>query len=566
MTPEALNKIYSNDYADFFISYNGDPLVLEPYKNDEVNIINFFLAVVHLPVSEMTEDVISRRSYSALPSLFGLTSEMSLEASGVQKLRSIPNFDLRGKGVLIGIVDTGIDYTNPVFQYADKTTKIASIWDQTIISPQTFDSNTYGTIYSKEQINEAIRSEDPFSIVPSKDEIGHGTMVAGIAAGSEVPESGFYGVAPDAELVIVKLKPAKSYLKKFFRLPDNAISYQENDVILGIEYLIDYAAELNKPIVICVSVNTSKYAHDGSGTTSTYLSFLANLSGVAVIIPVGNERNNRRHYFGTIKEALGYDRVELNVGPNESGFSMEIWGNSPNIYSFDIISPSGEYISRMGARVNESIEIHFIFEPTVIYVDYESLESQSGEQLILLRFTNPAQGIWKFNVYGKGIFPMNFNIWLPMGDYITTETYFIRSDPSITLLSLACAIVPITVTAYNTENESLYINAGRGYTRIDAIKPDLAAPGVNILSPSLNHDFTQVTGSCAAAAHTAGITAMLFEWGIVNGNYPKMSTQDIKIFMIRGARRNLEITYPNRDWGYGILDIFKVFDNLRRGI
>jgi subtilisin family serine protease len=566
MTSEQMDMIYSNDYADFFVEYYGIESNLEKYKNNSVILINYFLAVVHLPVSEMTTDVMSRRGYQAIPLLFGLTSETSLEASGITRIRNIPNFDFRGKGVLIGIADSGIDYTNPVFQNADRTTRIEAIWDQTIISDQKQEGIEYGTEYSREQINAAIKSDDPFHIVPTKDEIGHGTMVGGIAAGNEVPEEGFYGVASDAELLVVKLKPAKMYLKEFFLIPEAAICYQENDFLFALQYLLTYAAKVNKPIVICLSCDTSQYAHDGRDITSSWLSLQASYAGAAIIIPVGNEGNARRHYYGVIKETPGYDVLELNVGVNENGFSMELWGASPNIFSIDILSPSGEYITRLDARFNETREITFIFETTVIYIHYQIVESQSGDQLILLRFSKPAMGIWKFKIYGRGIFPMNYNVWLPMNDFITPDTYFIHSDPYITLLSLSCGNIPITVTAYDTESDTLYSNAGRGYTRIDAVKPDIAAPGVNMTSPGPDHTFIQVTGTCAAAAHTAGVAAMLFEWGIVNGNYPYMSTQDMKIFMIRGARRKAEIQYPNRDWGYGILDVYNVFDSLRKGV
>jgi hypothetical protein len=151
-----------------------------------------------------------------------------------------------------------------------------------------------------------------------------------------------------------------------------------------------------------------------------------------------------------------------------------------------------------------------------------------------------------------------------MNDFITENTFFTRSDPYITLLTVACSLIPITVTAYNVEDDSLFLDAGRGFTRIDYIKPDFAAPGVNIIAPTLDQTFFETTGTSAAAAHTAGVAAMMFEWGIVNGKYPYMSTQDMKIFMIRGARRNINIDYPNRDWGYGILDVFNVFESLRR--
>jgi len=562
MTPEDRQKIVSNDYADFIINYSGDLSVLNKYN--ATHIINFFFALTHEPVDVMTEDIISKMGYTAVPALFGVINEASLEASGIIRIRNIPNFSFRGKGVLIGIVDTGIDYTNPIFQYADKTTKISSIWDQTISSDQLPEGIDYGTVYTKEQIDEALKNSNPFSIVPSKDEVGHGTMLAGIAAGNEVPESGFYGVAPDAELVIVKLKPAKPYLKKFFRVPDTALCYQANDIMFGYQYLFNVAARLNKPMVICNAIDTSQYAHDGRDLISSWLSIQANFMGIAILIATGNEGNARRHYSGTLDSTVRYDTVELNIGPNESGFSMELWGTSPNIFSVSILTPSGEYVPRIDIRLNETREITFIFEPTIIYLDYIMVEAQSGDQLILMRFSNPSQGVWKFMVYGKGIPPIKFNIWLPMNNFISNNTFFIKSNPYTTLLSLACATSPITVTAYNTEDDSLFLDSGRGYTRINYIKPDIAAPGVNILSPSLNQGFVEVTGTSSAVAHTAGVAAMLMEWGIVNGNYPKMNTQNMKVFMIRGARRVVDIKYPNQDWGYGILDIFNVFDSIRR--
>lgn len=559
------DKIYSDDYFDLIIDYSGNLKVLEKYDKDSVNIINFFLAVVHVPISEINEEIISRMGYAVLPNLFGTIADANLEASGILRLRNVPNFNLRGKGVLIGFLDTGIDYTNPVFQNADQTTRIISIWDQTINSEQLPQGMVYGTEYLSEQINEAIKNADPYTVVPSKDEAGHGTMLAGIAAGNEVPDSGFYGVAPDAQIIAVKLKPAKSNIKRFFRIPEKELCYQENDILFAYQYLLNTATKLNQPLVICNAVDTSQYAHDGRGTTSGWISLQASLAGIGVITAVGNEGNARRHYSGRIEQEGGSDTVELNVGPGESGFSMELWGASPNLFSIDITSPSGEYIPRIEIKLNETRSVNFIFDPTVIYVDYSLVEAQSGDQLIILRFSNPSQGIWKFRVYGRGVAPMVYNIWLPMGDFISEETFFIRSDPNITLLSVSCATIPIAVSAYNVEDDSLFLEAGRGYTRIQYVKPDITAPGVNVMAPTLDHGFAAFTGTSVAAAHTCGVAAMLLEWGIVKGRYPNMSTQDMKVFMIRGARRNIEREYPNPDWGYGILDVFNIYESLRRG-
>lgn len=566
MTLEERERIFSNDYADLLITYTGNEAVFDNFEDATIHIIDFFNAIVHVPVQQITNNIIVQLGYSVMPSLFGLISQASLEASAVYRLRNIPNFNFRGQGVLIGFLDTGIDYTNPIFKYADNTTRIVSIWDQNIVSDNFPEDTFYGTEYSREQINEALQSENPYEIVPTGDEIGHGTMLAGIAAGNEVPENDFYGVAPDAELVVVKLKQAKPYLRDFFGIPEGAVCYQENDILFAIQYIRDTALRLNRPVVICVALGTSQGAHDGRGTLSSLLSLRAEDTGIAVVIAAGNEGNARRHYFGIVDPANEYDTVELNVGENEGNFSMELWGNSPGLFTIDVKTPSGEFIPRIIPRLDENIELNFIFEQTTLFIDYQIVESQSGDQLILLRFRNPAPGIWTFNVYERGDLNVGFHIWLPMEGFISDNTYFIRSDPYTTILSLGNGLVPITVTAYNHADDTLYLNASRGYTRIEVVKPEIAAPGVNITSPTVDGGFAGATGSSSAAAHVAGIAAMLLEWGIVEGNLPRMNTTAMKIFMVRGARRNMELQYPNRDWGYGILDIYNAFDSLRRSL
>jgi subtilisin family serine protease len=424
----------------------------------------------------------------------------------------------------------------------------------------------YGTEYTREQINEALQNDNPLSVVPSTDDIGHGTMLAGISGGNEVAESGFMGVAPDAEFAVVKLKPAKQFLKDFFYIPDNAVCFQETDIFLGVQYLYDLSIRLGRPMVICIALGSSQGAHDGLGTLSTYISNISTTPQIGVVVAAGNEGNNRRHYSGRINPTIGYDTVELNVGENEPGFSMELWGSAPDIYSIDILSPSGEYIPRIVAGRNEHRVISFIFEATIIYVDYQMVESQSGEQLILIRFDNPSQGIWRFNVYERGGLNLGFNIWLPMEGFISENTYFIRSDPYTTLLTLGNAVFPLTVTAYNDADDSLYLDSSRGFTRINRIKPEIAAPGVNVTGPTLDGSFAPYTGTSVSAAHVTGIAALIYEWGIVRGNLPLMSTVELKNLIIRGAKRDINLIYPNRDWGYGILDVFNAFDALRGGI
>ncbi|MHB8130556.1 MAG: S8 family peptidase [Mobilitalea sp.] len=567
MTQEEKFKIINNEYMDLIIKYNGNPASLKKYEKYSVHIMNEFYAVIYLPLSEVTTRLVADFGYSAIPKCYSLSSEQSLEASGVTKLRRIPAINLRGQGVVVGIIDTGIDYTNPVFQHEDGSTKIVAIWDQTMDSKNQYSNviypTFYGTEYTSEQINQALKSENPLQVVPSMDEIGHGTMLAGIAAGSENKENNFSGVVPDAELIIVKLKEAKQNIMNFYSIPKNVPCYQENDIIWALQYMVDIARRLERPLAICIGLGTSQGAHNNSGPLNTIASLSGDIPSVAISVSAGNEGNSRRHFFSFLKPGAGPIPVELYVGENEPGFSMELWGDPPMIYTLDILSPTGEYIPRILESLVESQSISFFFEQTVINIDYIMIEEETGKQIILLRFKNPTQGNWRFQVYGRGDLQGAFHIWLPSDGFISGNTYFLNPNPYTTITSPGNSTVPITLTAYNINLDTLYLTSGKGYSTSNTIKPDLASPGVNIQCPTLYHGFTNITGTGAAAAHTTGIAAMILEWSIVDNNYPGIDTVGIKKFLIRGAKRSNHLLYPNRDWGFGIIDVYNSFNILR---
>ena len=191
------------------------------------------------------------------------------------------------------------------------------------------------------------------------------------------------------------------------------------------------------------------------------------------------------------------------------------------------------------------------------------IERDSGKQVIVLRLKNPSQGIWRFQVSGIGDLPGDFHIWLPSGNFISNNTFFLNSDSYTTITSPGNGLLPITVTAYSAATGALYPESGRGFSTSNIINPDLAAPGVDVVCPTLNNEFTTVTGTGAAAAHMAGIAAMIFEWGIVDNNYPNMDTIGIKKFLLRGAKRNSKLQYPNQNWGYGIVDVYNSYNIFR---
>ncbi len=564
LTEAERQRIISDDYADLLVDISRNPQISSLFPQGTLHVMNERNAIIYIPASQLTGQIISQYGYSVLPAVYGLTSQESLDASEVNRLRRVPVFQLFGEGVLFGIIDTGIDYTHPAFRNADGTTRIQALWDQTIVSEQFPPDAMYGTVYFGNTINEALQGNNPLAVVPSVDENGHGTALAGIAAGSVDDSNDFSGVIPNAELVVVKLKPAKQNLKNFNFIPAEATAYQENDIMWGVRFVVEIARSLNRPIAICIGLGSSMGSHDGQDALANLLSLGGVFSGNVTVISSGNEGGARRHFFSTISANKGTVTVELHVGENESGFTMELWGKAPNTYSIDILSPSGEYIPRIEEGLRVSRVIRFIFDRTVINIDYEMIETSTGDQVIVMRIQNPTAGIWRFQVYTRGDLEGSFNIWLPMDGFIGDNTYFLQSDIYTTITSPGNAQIPITVTAYNpVTGNNLYQQAGRGYTRTGKIKPDLAAPGVNIQCPSPGQGYTTYTGTGAAAAHTAGVTGILLEWAIVRNNYPDINTIGTKKFLIRGARRSENLTYPNRDWGYGILDIFNVFDLMR---
>ncbi|MDF2589914.1 MAG: hypothetical protein K0S41_3755 [Anaerocolumna sp.] len=561
MTIEEKKSIISEDYANALVEYSRQDEFNLKYANFPLNIIDERYGVIYFPVSDVSTTLQKENAYAMIPKLFGLL-EVNQEALGLVKLRNIPRMDFKGEQVLLGFVDSGIDYNNTVFKYSDNTTRIVSIWDQTIENMEASeDIFNYGTEYSREVINTAIISEDPYSIVPSKDELGHGTMLAGIAGGSESEE--FQGVAPLTEFVVVKLKPAKTYLRNYFGIPENATCFQEDDIMFGIMYLLKKAILLNRPIAICIGLGTSQGPHDGNLPLSTFISWHGGFNGRAFLAAAGNEGNSRHHYFGTIAGNNPNDLFELNVGADEKAFSMELWGYAPYIYSIDIQSPSGEYIPRIIARYGESREIKFLFDNTTVFVDHLIVEAVTGDPMILIRFMAPAPGLWKFKVYCSATVDVNYHVWLPITGFITENTFFPNSNPDTTITSSGNALFVTTVTAYDSATNSVYLSSSRGYTRYNVVKPNVAAPGVNIMTPRPMNQFISASGTSIATAYATGIAAILLEWGIVKGNYYSISSLQIQRFLIRGAMTDPQNIYPNNIWGYGKINIYNTFLSFR---
>ena len=337
---------------------------------------------------------------------------------------------------------------------------------------------------------------------------------------------------------------------------------------MAVKYLDVLATRLNKPLVICVGLGTNMGDHAGTSVTSFYMNQISDKERRVIVVAGGNEGNAGHHFYGELKSTP--EEVEIKVGNQESGFMIELWGRSPDVLSVSVKSPGGEVIPRVLPQKRFSGEYGFVFEKTRINIDYILTERSAGDELIMIRFLNPTPGIWTIRVYGDSS-PYNgetayiygtYHIWLPIRGFLSEDTFFLLPNPDVTLTEPAYTEKVISLSTYQADNNSFYIDSGRGYSRDGDIIPDMSAPGVEVLTAGIGQR-TRVTGSGMAAGITSGAVAQFLEWAVVRGNMPHIRAQNIKYYMIRGAVRDNRLTYPNRQWGYGRMNIKGAFDAMR---
>lgn len=332
----------------------------------------------------------------------------------------------------------------------------------------------------------------------------------------------------------------------------------------GIAYLHNLAYTLSKPLVLCLGLGTNSGGHGGTSALSMLLSYVAAKRMRAVVVAAGNEANARRHYLGNLAPLQEYEDVEISVGDNIGGFTAELLTNSPEVVSVAVQSPTGESQPLIPARQGSSEEYRFLLEGTTVSISYSLGEFTRERELIFLRFTNPSKGIWRLRVYPENYVTSRYHIWLPVTEFVQGDIFFLRSNPETTITGPASAYAPISVGGFNASDDSLYLDSGRGYNIDNQVKPDFLAPAVEVFGPDLTGNFTRRTGTSAAAAVTAGAAAQLLEWGVVRGNSSDMNNALIKNYLLVGTDKTPGRVYPNPEEGYGRLNVYKAFTNMRR--
>ena len=527
---------------DLIVKYSGELNCVRELGATVVELQNGFATVT---IQEAFIDLMSdcpNVDYVEKPKRLFFEVETGKQASCITPVQNVP-LSLSGEGVLLAVIDSGIDYANPVFRNADGTTRIRALWDQTI-SGNAPKGYQIGTEYTKERINEALRQDnfaERLAIVPSQDFSGHGTAVAGIAAGNS---EAYQGVAFNSELLVVKLGT-----------PREDGFPRTTELMQAIDYVVKKSLEYGMPVAINLSFGNTYGPHDGSGLLERFIESVSDMGRSVICIGTGNEGSGAGHTSGRLIEEEEMS-IQLAVQDNEPTVNVQIWKAYYDLVDITLISPSGVRIGPIQEQLGSQ---RFVVGNTRILLYYGEPSPLSIDQEIFIDFlprnTYIDSGVWRIVLTPREIVNGDYALWLPTQGVLNPGTGFLFPTEERTLTIPATAYRTIGVGAYNARTFSYADFSGRGPAGPGRrAKPDIVAPGVDILAPVPGGSFMELSGTSFATPFATGGAALLMEWGIVRRNDPFLYGEKVKAYFQRGARPFPGITeYPSPLVGYGAL-------------
>lgn len=558
---------------ELIVKYNGDIGRLQSNVIQVEELIAGY-AIVTIPESLIdTFTQLDEVEYVEKPKRLYFSTLQGKQASCIFPV-TLRDPYLTGKGVLVAVIDSGIDYENPEFRDAQGNSRIQFLWDQTLNAeqvngqlledggefagkaapPEGFET---GVEFSKYRIDAALKSRFPKSIVPSTDSSGHGTAVAAIAAaGGRLADGQYQGVAPESELLIVKMGNPR---------PDSFPKTTE--LMRAMTYAVKKAVELGKPLAVNLSFGNTYGSHDGTSLVERFLDNAAEIGRCVVCVGSGNEGAAAGHVsgsFGMSTAPSAGRKVELSIGNYQTTVNVQLWKEYVDLLGIELISPGGRQVTvdiqMPGGRsviLEETQILIYVGEPSPYSVNQEIY----FDFLPVNRYVN--QGIWTINLYPIKTVTGNYDLYLPSSVVLNTATRFFAPTPVKTLTIPSTASKVITVGAYDAAFEAYADFSGRGYPLMSIpgervsqgdVKPDLVAPGTNISTIGPNNTFVQVSGTSFATPFVTGSAALMMEWGIVRGNDRFLYGEKVKAYLRRGAKPiRGENVYPNEKVGYGAL-------------
>ena len=540
---------------ELIVKYTGDiQSVAKRFGASAVVLLGGY-AIVTMPQEHINEFAdCAEVVYIEKPHRLFFSDRQALERSCVYYAWNEP-YSLGGEGVLAAVIDSGIDWKNTDFRNPDGSTRILKLWDQTV-APESSgyappEGYVVGTEYNRDVINLALSGDEAAlrSMNLSRDYSGHGTFVTGIAAGNGQGMAGsFRGVAFESELIIVKLGDSEQ--RQFPRT---------TRLMEAVNYCIMEAQEAGKPVVINMSFGNNQGSHDGTDLLSTYLNAASDVWKNVIVCGSGNEAGNGIHASGMLSGRKA-ESVELAVGEYEPGFNLQLWKNYSDEYGVELIAPSGERSGNLRTYGADRVSL----DNTQVYVYYGQPTPYSRYQQLYFEFV-PAggyvtPGMWRIVLTPVRIVDGRYDLWLQESATLNEDTRFFSPSEETTLTVPSAAGKVITVGAYNSRTDAYADFSGRGYTRTnDNIKPDIVAPGVNIVSTAVNGGYTVRSGTSMAVPFVSGSAALLMQWGIVKRNDPYLYGEKVKAYLIRTARHLPGEPVPSKRTGWGALCLRNVF-------
>jgi len=540
--------------VEIIIKYHGNIEKVGLQAGADIEILNEEYAIATLDLKQLSVFYNNKEvEYIELPKNLTFFLSQSLYSSCISQVQSESGYGLKGKGVLIGVIDSGIDYTHPDFRNDDGTSRILFIWDQSIQgSPPAGFKN--GTEYDSIQLNTALNNPRPYTVVPSIDNIGHGTAITGVAAGNGRSSIGLQkGVAPEASIIVVKLGHRGN--ENFAR---------STEVMRAIKYISDKAEMLNMPVSINISYGTNNGSHDGTSLFETFIDAMAENWKTVITVATGNEGSAGHHFTAQIKQ-MESTSIEITISGSPQKVYMTLWKNFVDTFTLELIAPSGKSSS---AIYSTNRITHIVLDNVRISIFNRQPTHYNEDQEVYFMFQGIdgpiPPGIWHLVLKGNQVVDGRFDIWLPTLEDVANDTTFLRPSLDITLTLPSTAHNVISVGGYNAAIETSVDFSGRGYTRSNIyIKPNLVAPAVGIITTRVGGSYDSFSGTSIAAPFVTGSAALMMEWGVVKGNDPYLYGQRVKAFLQKGAKRKFSIEYPNPTWGYGALCLRNAMDYLK---
>lgn len=539
---------------ELIVRHNGS---LEALRNEGIRVDELAAGYAVLVVPESRIDQVSAMEqivYIEKPKRLFFASNMARAASCLSTIQTssgsgtggvgagagvISGLEsgLTGRGVLVAVIDSGIDYFHSDFRNPDGTTRIGLLADQ-----------DRDRIYTREEINAALETgsrSSALELVPSTDPSGHGTAVAAIAAGNGREGNGVYrGVAYESELMVVKLGT-----------PLTDSFPRTTQLMKALDLVVRRARDMNRPLAVNISFGNTYGSHDGTSLLETFINDMSNIGRNVIVAGTGNEGTGAGHRAGSL--VMGQEEnAQLSIAPYETGMGVQLWKSYVDQFSIRLVTPSGEVIGPIDSRLGPQT---LRYGGTRILIYYGKPSPFSRAQEVYFDFLPVRDyldsGIWTFRLTPERIVTGRYDMWLPSRGLLNPSTRFLRPVPETTLTVPSTAANVISVGAYDDSYRAYADFSGRGFTRqTQQVKPDLAAPGVDIVTARRGGGYEAVTGTSFAAPFVTGSAALLMQWGILQGNDPFLYGEKVKAYFTRGARHlpGYDV-WPNERLGYGTL-------------